>query len=62
MEAANPWESSTEYTVDVGAAEKCQKLIQSLHKGPVYPGVISRCYRVVVARTPQQLVRPDREV
>ena len=34
----NPWESSSEYTVDVGAAEKCLKLLQSFHKVP-YPGV-----------------------
>jgi len=30
----NPWESSTEYVVDVGAAEKCLKLFQTFHKIP----------------------------
>jgi hypothetical protein len=37
---ANPWESSTDYTIDVGAAEKCLKVIQSFHKAP-FPGVSS---------------------
>ena len=42
MVEANPWESSSEYTVDLGAAEKSLKLFQSFRK-IAYPGVIFTC-------------------
>ena len=56
---ANPWESTSEYTVDLGAAEKCLKLFESFRKFS-YPGVSFNI--ILIATTTRQVVCTSKKI